>query len=134
VVKTLYARHIFELDVPEDATVAELKALIAKQHEGYAVGLQRLALSRRLLEDARTLASYDVWDGACVLLLLRMAAQLPAPLHGVHVCVHVAGAPHTSATLLRGEEAPAARAGIELHDPFRKVRGQAPGRQRAALA
>lgn len=119
VVWTRHGRR-FTLKVKANATVAQLKAHIAAC-TGTCTRLQRLALSRLLMEDGRTLASYGIHDGASVQLLLRVALR-PPPARGVDVGVDVAGAPHTSATLLAGEETPAARASLKLHEPFRKAR------------
>lgn len=81
VVKTLLPREEKQFAVCTDTTVARLKERIARSDISIPVDIQRLVFCGKQLEDERTLAVYNIPDGARLNLVRRRPGG--SPMRGV---------------------------------------------------
>eukprot|EP00620_Florenciella_sp_RCC1587_P014175 CAMPEP_0182555994 /NCGR_PEP_ID=MMETSP1324-20130603/408_1 /TAXON_ID=236786 /ORGANISM="Florenciella sp., Strain RCC1587" /LENGTH=88 /DNA_ID=CAMNT_0024767809 /DNA_START=38 /DNA_END=301 /DNA_ORIENTATION=+ len=73
-VKQVAGEKTFEVTVPGNATVAELKAEVAKLQPELIVAAQRLIFRGKILKDADSVATYQLENGATVLLQVNRSA------------------------------------------------------------
>ena len=80
-VRTLTGEYLI-IDVDDavcDAfTVRDLKMDIQKKY-GYSVATQKLILCREIMDDDRTLTSYEVQKNPCIYLVIKKDQQTPSP-------------------------------------------------------
>jgi Holliday junction resolvasome RuvABC DNA-binding subunit len=88
------------VEVPEDATVLDLKAVIMSQ-QGHAVGCQKLLYKGKILEDAKTLAEYGVKNSETVVIMVVKPAGPTLMEQNIQALVAMGVSRHFAEELLK---------------------------------
>ena len=66
-----------QIKVPEDATVADLKALVAQNNSEYAADQQRLIFAGKVLKDEDPISKYNLKNGHTIHLVSLASCCAP---------------------------------------------------------